>query len=100
MVLVGIFLAIFAVVALRRRKAEALRASALGDPDAQILALVRAGWRIENDDGRYVFMVSGQRVNHLLHFFVGIVTLGFWWVMWLILAVTGGELRVTIIRPQ
>ena len=70
------------------------------DPDAQISALVRDGWRIENDDGRYVFMVRGQRVNHLLHFIVGFLTLGLWWVVWLILALTGGEKRKTIIRPQ
>ena len=45
-------------------------------------------------------MVRGQRVNHLLHFIVGFLTLGLWWVVWLILALTGGEKRKTIIRPQ
>lgn len=35
----------------------------------------------------------GKRVNHLLHFFVGIFTLGAWWIVWAIMAIAGGERR-------
>ena len=44
-------------------------------------------------------MGRGQRVHHLLHVFVGILTRGRWWVVGLILALTGGEQRVTLSRP-
>ncbi len=42
-------------------------------------------------------MVQGRRPNHLLHFFIGFVTLGLWWLfVWLPLTVFGGEKRQTI----
>lgn len=31
--------------------------------------------------------------NHLLHFFLGFLTCGFWWVVWMILAVMAEQER-------
>lgn len=54
---------------------------------------VAAGYRVESQTGIMAVMVKGRRVNHLLHFFIGIFTIGLWWIVWLILAITGGEKR-------
>ena len=32
----------------------------------------------------------------MLHFFIGIFTCGFWWLVWLFLGVTGGEKRYIV----
>lgn len=54
---------------------------------------VAAGARVESQTGIMAVLVKGHRVNHLLHFLVGIFTVGFWWIVWLILIITGGEKR-------
>lgn len=59
-------------------------------------ALIAAGWRIESESSDYAFMIRGQRVNHVLHFLIGLFTLGTWWIVWLILASRGGEERRTV----
>jgi hypothetical protein len=38
-------------------------------------------------------MVKGKPVNNVLHFFIGLFTLGVWWLVWIVLALTGGEKR-------
>ncbi len=38
-------------------------------------------------------LVYGRRVNHILHFLLGFVTFFLWWLVWLYLAITGGEKR-------
>ncbi len=60
--------------------------------------LVAEGWRIESESTEYVFLVKGRPVNHLLHFFVGIFTLGVWWIVWILVAANGGERRHTVKR--
>lgn len=57
---------------------------------------VLAGGRIESQSETMAVIVRGRSVNHLLHFFIGLFTLGLWWIVWLILAITGGEKRQTI----
>jgi len=59
-------------------------------------ALIAVGWRIESESSDYTFLVRGQRVNHVLHFLIGLFTLGVWWIVWLILASRGGEERRTV----
>lgn len=49
--------------------------------------------RIESQSDYQAVLVTGQKVNHLLHFLVGLFTLGVWWIVWLILALSGGEKR-------
>ena len=59
---------------------------------------VMQGARVESDAAYQAVLVSGGRVNHLLHFFVGVFTCGWWWIVWIFLAITGGEKRYN--RPH
>ena len=65
-------------------------------PAESLDALIAAGWRIESESTDYVFLVKGQRVNHILHFLVGLFTVGLWWLVWIVIAATGGEQRRSI----
>ena len=58
--------------------------------------LIAEGWRIESESSDYVFLVRGQRVNHLLHFLVGLFTASVWWIVWIFIAARGGQERQTI----
>ena len=51
------------------------------------------GARIESQSDFQAVLIKGKAVNHLLHFIVGLFTLGAWWVVWLILVIAGGEER-------
>ena len=57
---------------------------------------VMRGAKVESDADYQAVLVSGNRVNHLLHFFVGIFTCGWWWIVWIFLALTGGEKRYIV----
>ena len=61
-----------------------------------VTSAVAAGARVETQSDFMAVLVSGKKVNHLLHFFIGIFTLGAWWIVWAILALTGGEKRAVI----
>lgn len=67
---------------------------------ARLMAVVQAevvrGARIESQTDTLAVIVHGRRVNHLLHFLIGILTVGAWWVVWLLLAILGGEKRYVI----
>lgn len=54
------------------------------------------GARVESKSEDTAVLVYGKRVNHILHFILGIFTGGLWWIVWLILAITGGEKRKMI----
>ena len=52
------------------------------------------GWRIENRSDYQAQVAKGAKVHHLLHFFIGLFTLGLWWLfVWLPLIVFGGVTR-------
>ena len=57
---------------------------------------VMQGSRVESEGPFQAVMVSGGKVNHLLHFFVGIATCGWWWIVWIFLGITGGEKRYMV----
>ena len=57
---------------------------------------VMQGARVESDAAYQAVLVSGGRVNHLLHFIVGVFTCGWWWIVWIFLAITGGEKRYVV----
>jgi hypothetical protein len=61
-----------------------------------VAQLAGQGFQIESQSDFMAVMVTGKRVNHLLHFFIGIFTLGLWWVVWIILALAGGERRQVV----
>jgi hypothetical protein len=45
---------------------------------------------------RQVVFIAEDRVNHAAHFLMGIVTLGFWWIVWLYLAIHATRGRLVI----
>ena len=59
----------------------------------RIAQAVHRGARVESQSEYQAVVVTGRRVNHLLHFIVGVFTAGLWWIVWVIMAVTGGEKR-------
>lgn len=61
---------------------------------------VASGARIESQSDFQAVVVRGHRVNHLLHFLIGFITLFLWWIVWLVLAITGGEKRQMITVDQ
>jgi DUF1707 SHOCT-like domain len=56
---------------------------------------VREGWRVESQSGYTAVLVKGHRRNHALH---GVLTLltGVWGLVWLVLALSGGERRALL----
>ena len=51
------------------------------------------GWRIENRSYFQATFASGNRINHVLHLILTIVTAGLWGIVWIIFAITGGIKR-------
>lgn len=69
-------------------------------PEFRKAALARAiqtqitpDMRIESQSNYQAVLVFGRRPNHLLHFFIGFLTIGVWWIVWLVLALTNSEKR-------
>jgi hypothetical protein len=63
--------------------------------------LTARGYRIESRSVTQAVYVSGHRINHVLHFLLGIPTLGLWWIVWLILGLAGGERRrLVVVQPD
>lgn len=60
---------------------------------ARALQAEIVGGRIESQSDFMAVLVRGHHVNHVLHFLIGVFTCGFWWLVWLILGITGGEKR-------
>lgn len=61
--------------------------------DAEVAEWIREGWRVESRSSFQAVMVSGRRVNHLLHLVISLVTVGLWIFIWIVLVLTGGENR-------
>ena len=57
------------------------------------IAVARHGARVESQTEFLVVLATGRRVNHLLHFLVGLATSAVWWIVWLVVAIAGGEKR-------
>jgi hypothetical protein len=56
--------------------------------------LARPGqWRVETQADYYAVVVGRKPVNHILHLLLSVFTLGFWLIVWLVVAMTGGEKR-------
>jgi amino acid transporter len=61
-----------------------------------VAAQVAAGARVEVLTQTSAVVVFGRRVNNLLHFLIGFLTCGAWWIVWAILSMAGGEQRVMV----
>lgn len=69
-------------------------------PDERKVALAQAvanavarGARVESQSDYQAVVVYGKRVNHVLHAILSLLMLGLWLIVWVLLAVTGGEKR-------
>lgn len=69
------------------------RSAKLGQEIARWLGM---GYRIESRTEIDAVMVRGHRVNHVLHLILSLITLGFWIIVWVLLALSGGEKRLTV----
>ena len=57
---------------------------------------IAQGARIESQSDFQAVVVKGKHVNHILHLIITLVTFFMWGIVWLIIAVTGGEKRSII----
>ena len=57
---------------------------------------VRIGWRVESTLPGQVVMVRGRRPNHILHLLLSVLTLGWWLIVWLIIAASVKETRTVL----
>lgn len=53
-------------------------------------------WRVESRSEYEAALVRGKRTNHVLHLILTIVTGGAWGIVWIGIAVFGGEKRETV----
>jgi hypothetical protein len=54
---------------------------------------IAQGARIESQSDFQAVVVKGKHINHVLHLIITLFTFFLWGIVWLILAVTGGEKR-------
>lgn len=62
----------------------------------EIDLLMAEGGRIESRTDFQAVLVKGKPINHLLHLFLTLCTLGVWSIVWIFLAIAGGEKRVLL----
>ena len=84
------------VIRLYRRSGDADQPASVED----VSALLRQGWRVEHETGQDLVLVRGRRVNHILHLLLCVLTVGLWAIIWILLAITGGEKRKVIAKPS
>jgi hypothetical protein len=70
------------------------------DHDARVAELLGRGCRIEFQSDMYTQLIRGHRINHLLHFFLGLFTLGLWWIAWFLIWITCREDRYIVPRTR
>jgi len=54
---------------------------------------VAQGARVESQSDFQAVLVSGKPVNHVLHLILTLVTVGLWGIVWIAMAIFGGEKR-------
>jgi hypothetical protein len=55
-----------------------------------------ANVRIESQSDTQAVLIFGKAPNHVLHFLVGLFTLGIWWIVWVVLVLTNREFKRVI----
>ena len=61
--------------------------------DARVARQLQTGQRLESRSDFQAVLVEGHRVNHVLHLLLSLCTFGLWIIVWVSLAVMGGEKR-------
>ena len=51
------------------------------------------GARVESQSDYQAVLVKGKPVNHVLHLILTLVTCGLWGIVWIVMAIVGGEKR-------
>ena len=59
----------------------------------QIQTAAAQGARVETQSDYQAIVVKGKGVNHAVHGIASLLTLGFWLIPWLIIALMSGEKR-------
>lgn len=54
---------------------------------------VASGARVESQSDYQAVLVKGGKINHILHLILTVLTAGFWVIVWVALALLGGEKR-------
>lgn len=62
----------------------------------EVAGAVARGGRIETQTDYQAVIVSGRRVNHILHLILTVLTAGLWVFVWIYLVLTGGEKREVV----
>lgn len=66
----------------------------------QIQSASARGLRVESQSDFQAVMVEGKPVNHVLHAIITIFSCGLWGIVWIILAITGGEKREMVVVDE
>lgn len=66
----------------------------------QLQSAIARGLRIESQSDYQAVLVEGKPVNHVLHAIITIFSCGLWGIVWIIMAVTGGEKREMIVVDE
>src|SRR5262245_28944677 len=61
--------------------------------DRAIAYAASQGWRLETRSDFQATVVKGHRTNHILHLILTVITLGIWLIVWILVALLGGEKR-------
>ncbi|WP_421841334.1 hypothetical protein [Mycobacterium sp.] len=64
--------------------------------DQALIEMTASGGRVETRTPDSAVVVTGKPVNHLLHLLLSLFLCTLWAPVWLIVAATGGERRVTV----
>ena len=57
---------------------------------------VAQGARVESQGDFSAVLVTGHRVNHVLHLILSLLTLFIWAIVWIALVIFGGEKRISV----
>ena len=60
------------------------------------LNIINGGARVESRGDYEAVLVRGHRPNHVLHLLLTVVTLGFWAIVWTLIALTTRERRALL----
>lgn len=66
----------------------------------QLQGTAARGFRVESQSEFQAVVVEGQPVNHVLHAIITIFSCGIWAIVWIILAITGGEKREMVVVDE
>jgi hypothetical protein len=58
-----------------------------------ISSQVAQGFRVESQSDFQAVLVKGKNTNHVLHLILTLITFGLWAIVWIAVAVFGGEKR-------